>query len=357
MSHCRALLWSSMILSVLVSCRGSVSSDAEAAPGALARPAAAPGNEIIATIDGEPIYQREVESRVAFRLYQLRADMYSLLKSEAEDIIEKRLLQREALRRGVSVDELLRTEVDAQVGPATDADIDEYLATLPESSPGSSVDAARARPRVAHYLREKRLIERRLALFQRLRESAAIELHLDIPDRPRTELDITGAPERGPHDAAVTLVHVASLTASKSAESAAAIQALMAEYPGKIRWVHRHFVDIYDEVGLAAAKLAILAQDQGRFWELHDRVLARRGAPMDQVLVQVAADMNLDMSLATDARRESELLGRVKEHLDAAGKAGVEAAPTIFVNGRYFSTSFPYERLRAMVAEELGAKP
>src|SRR5690606_16953068 len=145
-----------------------------------------------------------VRARVAFRLYQLEADRYSLLRQELDAIIEQRLLEAEARRRGVSVDALLAAEAEsapapvteAEPAPVTEAEIDAYLAEHPR-------DAARGpaiRPRIAAYLAERRKIERRLAFVQGLREAARVDVRLAAPARPRTDIDVAGAPARGPED-------------------------------------------------------------------------------------------------------------------------------------------------------------
>jgi protein-disulfide isomerase len=318
---------------------------AERAEPARRAEGATPGEpEILATLDGAPIHAGEVRSRIAFRLYQLEADRYSLLQQELGEIIEQRLLEQEARRRGLSVDALLAAEVQGEPAPVTDAEIDAYLAEHPR-------DAARGpaiRPRIAAYLAERRVIERRLAFVQGLRDRARIDIRLTAPERPRTDIDIAGAPARGPEHAPVTLVHFASFSSAESARSAAEIQAIVAQHPTEIRWVHRHHVDIYDELGLRAAELALVAEDAGRFWEFHDRLLGRDAPLTEAVLSEIAASMGLGAP-------PGNALARVKQHIDAGVKAGVERPPIVFVNGRYFSGTFSYDQLRALVAEELAA--
>lgn len=351
-SSCQGAL---AMLAVLAACQGPA-----AAPGPAARAereernepqaaqvAAAPqaprDPEILAVLDGTPIHAEEVRSRIAFRLYQLEADRYSLLQRELDALIEQRLLEQEARRRGLSVDALLAAEVQGEPAPVTDAEIDAYLAEHPR-------DAARGpaiRPRIAAYLAERRVIERRLAFVQSLRERARIDVKLTAPERPRTDIDIAGAPARGPERAPVTLVHFASFSSVESARSAAELQAIMARHPTEIRWVHRHHVDIYDELGLRAAELSLAAEDAGRFWEFHDRVFARNAPLTEDALSEITTSMGL--------AAPGNALARVKQHIDAGLRAGVERPPVVFVNGRYFSGTFSHDQLRALVAEELAA--
>ena len=43
--------------------------------------------EVIATLNGKPIYLSDVEQNLAFRLYRLRGNIYLLLKKETEEIV------------------------------------------------------------------------------------------------------------------------------------------------------------------------------------------------------------------------------------------------------------------------------
>ena len=184
--------------------------------------------------------------------------------------------------------------------------------------------------------------------MQGLRDRARIEIRLTAPERPRTDIDITSAPARGPEHAPVTLVHFASFTSAESARSAAELRAIVAQHPDEIRWVHRHHIDMYDQLGLRAAELSLAAQDAGRFWDFHDQLMGRDAPLTEATLSEIAASMGLE-AVPGDA------LARIKQHLDVGVKAGVERLPVVFVNGRYFSGTFSYDQLRALVAEELAA--
>ncbi|OGU06558.1 MAG: hypothetical protein A2W29_10135 [Gemmatimonadetes bacterium RBG_16_66_8] len=307
--------------------------------------------EPIACLDGEVIAMDDVRPNVAFQVYQREVDIYSLLKGEAEGLIEERLLAREAERRGISVDELLRREVDAPSAPATDADVDAYLAEHPEAAAGG----AEVRPRIQHYLSETRKIERRLRLLRQLRSQARIEFLLQPPAQPRVRLSVAGAPARGPADAAVTLVHFSTFSSPLSARSVGYLERLFEEFPDRLRWVHRTFLDDHDEVGLLAAEMAVAAHEAGRFWDFHDRLFTLGGRLSADDVVRVAGEMGMDSARRAAAQTDTRYLARVKQDIDAGVKAGVKREPVVFVNGRYFSGTFPYDELHQLVVEELEA--
>jgi protein-disulfide isomerase len=317
-----------------------------------AEPAAADKTPL-AALDGRVLTRKDVEGAVAFRIYQHEVDIYSLLRAETERRVDEILLAREAERRGTTPEALLG-EIEGKAPPVAEAEIDAYLAEHPADA---AAPAAEVRVRVRHYLSETRRIQRRLDFVAGLRRAAGYRFLLEPPAPPRTEVDVAGAPARGPADAAVVIVHFASFGSEPSARSATAIARVAAEFPGRVRQIHRNLMREGDERGLLAARLALEAQDRGRFWELHDRWFARGGSLPEAELIALAREVGLGDAEVEAARSDPELLRRVKRDFDAAKAAGAPREPTLFVNGRYLSGLRPYQELRAVVVEELGAAP
>jgi len=312
-------------------------------------PAAASGDEVIAVLDGAPITLSEIEENAAFQIYRLRGSIHSLLQREAREIADRRLLEREAARRGLSVEALLREEVDGRVAPLQESDIDAYLAEHPEEAGRG----AEGRARLRTYLEERGRIQRRLDFVASLREKSDYRFLAPPPERPRIRVAAEGAPWRGTAGAPVTIVHFAHFSSPVCAESAGKIRRLTEEFPGKIRWVHRSFLGTRDADALRAAETGEGAFRQGRFWEFHDAIFARGGSTPAEAIRQAAREAGLDMRRLADEQGKGILLTRVREDIGLGVRAGVQAAPVIFVNGIYMSGTFPYEDLRALVLREI----
>ncbi|MDP3936943.1 MAG: thioredoxin domain-containing protein [Deltaproteobacteria bacterium] len=309
--------------------------------------------EPIARLGDQIIYRDEVAPAVAYQVYRREVDIYSLLKGETEALISNRVLAMEAERRKIALEDLLRVEIDEKVEPAGEADVDAYLAGHPQEA-GSGKET---RARIRYFLSETRREERRLALQEDLRARAGFEFLLEPPLAIRTRLDVADAPVRGPAEAPITLVHFATFSSPLSVRSAGYLRRLVEEFPGKIRWVHRHFLNPHDETGLLAAEFAVAAQDQEVFWEAHDALFDLEGNLDERKMLGVAHKIGVDDDTMRQVGIDEKYLKAVKRDIDAGVKAGVRSEPVVYVNGRYFSSTFPYERLRQMVAEELGEAP
>lgn len=309
-----------------------------------AAPEPAVDDPIVARVGDDVIRRSEAERRVAMEIFRRRVDIYSLVEREVETLVEERLLEREAERRGTTVDALVASAIDAT--PVDDAEVDAYLA---ENGIGAD-----KRERARNYLDGRKRIEQRLAFVAKLREAANVTVELAPPEMPRVDVDLTGAPTRGPDDAPVTIVHFGAFSDPRSAELAGWIAEARTRHPEKIREVFRHALKPRDEIGLQAALLSRDAQDVGRFWDVHDRLFERSGA-LRQSDLQTLREGIASKPGSEHATEETARIVALREELDIARKMGVHAPPVAFVNGLWFQSSFGEPRFSQLVRDALTA--
>ncbi len=318
--------------------------------GAVVAAGQEPARQVVATIDGRAIHLDEVEPRLGLEAYRLQADLHRLLERGVRELVDDRLLAREADRRGVTVEEFLVAEVDAHLAQVGDAEVDAYLAARDRSGDGPEV-----RTRVRSYLEERARIARRLEVLAELRSGVDLELLVEPPAPPRVAIDLAGLPRRGADQPDVSVVHFAGFRCPRCAESARWLEALVDEHPERVAWFHHSALSRVDDLALSAAELAAEAQAAGRFWPVHDRLMAYEGRLTTDDLGLLAADAGL-AEVATPEALAGVVASRradLGRELAEAERLGVSQAPVVFVNGRYFHPSFGREALEELVADEL----
>ena len=82
-----------------------------------------------------------------------------------------------------------------------------------------------------------------------------------------------------------------------------------------------------------AAKAALAAGNQGKFWEYHDKVFENYNKLSDEMLVQFAKDLNLDMDQFRKERGSPKIASLINRDLREGSRIGVRGTPTVFVNG------------------------
>jgi protein-disulfide isomerase len=160
-------------------------------------------------------------------------------------------------------------------------------------------------------------------------------------------------PARGRADAPVTVVVFCDFQCPLCASMAPSLQRLTTDYP--VRVVYRNFpVQRVHPDAVRAAEAAACAQDQGRFWDMYNSMLANPGELSESGILRQAGDLGLDTRafdrcLFTD-RHEADV------RLDQAdGRAlGVTGTPTLFVNGAFAEGLRSYDQLAALVRSALG---
>jgi len=97
----------------------------------------------------------------------------------------------------------------------------------------------------------------------------------------------------------------------------------------------------------------VAAQQQGKFWEFHDKVFANQGKLKREAFLQYARELGLDVK-----RFEQDVYSpRPKTAVDAdiseAKSLGVTGTPAFFVNGHYLSGAKPFEEFAEVINAEL----
>src|SRR5688572_17783006 len=99
-----------LLLAALSAGCGPSARTAPARSGAASDPRA-----VVAEVDGVAITAEELDRHAAAQLQQVRDQEYEIRKNALDDLVTRRLLQKEAASRGISEDELLRVEVQDKV--------------------------------------------------------------------------------------------------------------------------------------------------------------------------------------------------------------------------------------------------
>lgn len=171
------------------------------------------------------------------------------------------------------------------------------------------------------------------------------------------------APQRGTPDAAVTLILFTDLECPFSARFVSTLGELEKEFEGKLRIVSLNLPLKIHPLAVQAAKAAIAAGRQEKFWEMHDTLFAeqaewKKGPNFDQYLDGLAQRLALDTVRLKKDMEDPRTMEVIQRDLALADLIGVRGTPGIFINGRYASGAFPVETFQATIREELDrAKP
>jgi protein-disulfide isomerase len=156
---------------------------------------------------------------------------------------------------------------------------------------------------------------------------------------------------RGPADARVTLLEYGDFECPHCGALHPHLQAARKAFGGNLRIAFRHFpMRASHPHALAAAKAAEAAGEQGKFWEMYDRLYQRQNELTEADLVRHARELGLDAGRfeASLAARAHET--RIREDLASAARSGVRGTPSLFINDELYEGALERDELFAALA-------
>ena len=150
------------------------------------------------------------------------------------------------------------------------------------------------------------------------------------------QIPVGNSPVLGPEDAEVTVVEFSDFQCPFCAKASRKIEDVVKSYPRNVRLVFKYFPlsEIHPDAMLGA-RAAYAAQQQGKFWEMHDTLFARDKAGFDPDKLRVMA-----LGLGLDVEKyEADLISEaaksaIEADIALGQKLGVDGTPKLFVNGR-----------------------
>lgn len=177
-------------------------------------------------------------------------------------------------------------------------------------------------------------------IFAAFKHSAVQNLPLDAND-----------PALGPTDAPVQLVVFSDFQCLGCKDLSQQLADLSKKLSGKLRIVFKHFPfgiacnasikkDLHPHA-CEAARAAEAARRQGKFWVFHDALFAAQLNSDNDIFRAIAGKVGLDLGqFETDFNGEATRT-KVQSDIELAQRLGVDATPTVFLNGRYVAALQP----------------
>jgi protein-disulfide isomerase len=146
---------------------------------------------------------------------------------------------------------------------------------------------------------------------------------------------IDGSPTIGPESATVTLVEYADFQCPHCAEFAPMLDKLVEENKD-VRFVYKFYILGKVPHSELAARAAIAAWRQGKFWEMHHLIFANQSQLDQERLDAIAKQLGLDVSRLHADMQANETTERIAQDRKLGETLKIEGTPTLFINGRQY---------------------
>lgn len=157
-------------------------------------------------------------------------------------------------------------------------------------------------------------------------------------------------PSLGPTDAPVTIIAFEDFECPYCGEVWRTEKQILQEYDGKVHFVFRDFpISSLHPHAEQAAEAAGCADDQGKFWAMHDQLfILQKNLNADSV-VTAAEHSGLDMTEFTKCIQSGIHSTEIAADYAAGERAGVSGTPTYYFNGIQVQGALPIETFRTAI--------
>ncbi len=157
---------------------------------------------------------------------------------------------------------------------------------------------------------------------------------------------------RGNTNAPITMIEYSDFECPFCLQFHSTLSQVLTDYKDKVRLVYREFplrsIHPQAEKGAEAAECA---SDQGKFWEMHDKLFDLNQAQNLNVdsMKAAAKDIGLNTSKFNDCLDNGKAAAAVEKDYQDGIAGGIAGTPGTFINGQYLAGALPYSDVKTII--------
>ena len=187
------------------------------------------------------------------------------------------------------------------------------------------------------------------------RGDAAARAGAGAPEAPAAKVDIKigDAPVKGPASAKVTVIEFSDFQCPFCGRVNPTLKEIEDQYKGKIKIAFRNLPLPFHDKAHLAAEAALAANEQGKFWAMHDKLFANQQALDRPSLEKYAQELGLNMNKFTAALDSGKFKDKVDSDAKEGAAVGATGTPTFFINGTRLVGAQPADKFKEVIDAEL----
>ena len=310
---------------------------------------------VVAVIGDVNITMAELDKSSAAEVKRAKTayaqQLAEIRRGALDALIQQKLLKLELKKRGLkSLDELVKAEIIDKVSTPTDADLKAFYDENKDEIGAAPFEAIK--DRIQTYLVGQAREERTQEFLDELRSGHSVEDRLE----PHRVAVGRHGPGKGPVDARITIVEYADFECPFCSQTSKTVLEVQKKYPKDVRVVFRHFPLSFHANAMPAAIATRCADQQGKFWEMHDKMFEQSKHLSTAVIESSAKEIGLDGEKFTACMNDDSQREAVESEMEEGSAFGVEGTPAFFVNGIPLGGAQPFDAFEELVKRELQRK-
>jgi protein-disulfide isomerase len=169
----------------------------------------------------------------------------------------------------------------------------------------------------------------------------------------KQDVKVGDAPVKGPASAKVTVVAFSDFQCPFCSRAVPVMKQIEDEYKGKVKIAFKQLPLPFHDKAHLAAEAALAAHEQGKFWQMHDKLFANQQALDRPSLEKYAEELGLNMGKFKSALDSGKFKDRVDREAKEGAAVGATGTPTFFINGKKLVGAQPFDQFKSSIDAEL----
>jgi protein-disulfide isomerase len=326
---------------------GSSSSSSTASAEKSQRPVAKIGNEVVT--------EGELEVSIKPRLSRLEGEhaekVHGLKSQGLNELIETRLIAAKAKAENTTPEKLIEREITSKIAEPGEGEIKAFYDQA-KAGGGQIPPFETVKGEIVKFIKDRQAGQARKTFVDKLRGETKVETMLPPMLLPKVEVAAEGF-AKGEAKAPITIVEFSDFECPFCSRAEDSVKKVLAEYKGKVRLVYRDFPLPFHSRAQKASEAALCAGDQGKYWEMHEKLFANQQQLEPTQLKAHAKELGVDATKFDQCLDTGAKASVVEASKKAGEAAGVSGTPAFFINGRPLSGAVPFEQFKEIIDHEL----
>jgi len=168
------------------------------------------------------------------------------------------------------------------------------------------------------------------------------------------KIDVSDAPMKGNPSAKITLVEFADYECPHCRRFQPVLHQILDEIHNDVKLYFKHYPLPQHTNARLAAEAAVAAQKQGKFWQFQDKLWDKQDDLTPAEIEKMAKETGLDVTKFRQDMASEPIKAKVQKDRADGAAAGLQATPTLYIDGREYTDARDTDSLREWIKDEIG---
>ena len=329
---------------MIVSCSDSVSKAAFNF-----KPATKEG--VVAKMGEVEITEAELNDGIEAEVYEAEQKLFEVKFNRLRTLVMQKIMDKDPKKKDLSNDEYLEKYIAKGIS-VSEKEIEAFIKKqqIPQEHLNPMV-----REKIKGYLEMEKRKEATDTWLAQQTSKNPVEVYIQKPRRPTSNVEVGNAPVMGGKNAKVTIVEFSDFQCPFCSRGAQVMTDLKKKYGDKIQIAFKNFpLPFHNQAeGAAVAGLCANEQSSSLFWKMHDEMFANQDQLSVDALKNLAKKIGVKSESFDVCLTSNKYLDQVKKDMEQGKNLKVKSTPTFFVNGQLVNGAQPVEVFSELIDEEL----